>query len=214
VPRILLADDNSRVRHGLRELLEAEAGFQVCAEAGDGIEAVQLSESEHPDFAILDLSMPHMNGLEAARTIHERFPEIVILILTMHDPAELMDDLTAFGVRSCILKTDLDGLVEAVRGYSPSRRSDNCRAFPTHAAEDDVDHQMGVLTELEVKIVQMLAQAKGNKEIAEILSTTEKAIELHRAAVMHKLNISSTFDLVKYATRNNLIATRRWPNAS
>jgi two-component system nitrate/nitrite response regulator NarL len=73
---------------------------------------------------------------------------------------------------------------------------------------------MGVLTELEVKIVQMLAQAKGNKEIAEILSTTEKAIELHRAAVMHKLNISSTFDLVKYATRNNLIATRRWPNAS
>ena len=213
MPRILLADDNSRVRQGLRAMLEAEAGFHICAEAGEGVEAVRLTESEHPDFAILDLSMPNLNGLEAALQIHELFPDVVILILTMHDPTDLMDEVTAFGVQSCILKTDLDGLVETVRRYWPPQRTGNFCAVTTDTPKDDVD-QTGVLTELELRIVQMLAQARGNKEIAEAISITEKALELHRATIMHKLKINSTFDLVKYATRNNLVATRRWPNAS
>lgn len=211
MPRILLADDNSRVRHGLREMLEAEAGFQVCAEAGDGVEAVRLTESEHPDFAILDLSMPHLNGLDAARRIHELFPQVVILILTMHDPFELMDDVAEFGVRTCLLKTDLRGLVEAVRSCWPLHRPKESKIS---GDLNDVEHQTDVLTELEIKIVQMLAQAKSNREIAETLSITEKAIELHRALIMRKLEISSTFDLVKYARRKNLVETRRWPSAS
>src|ERR1041385_8594271 len=98
MPRILLADDHSVVRRQVRQKLESEEGFEVCAEAANGLEAVTLTASALPDFAILDLSMPQMNGLEAARQIHQRFPTVEMLILTMYDPVQFMDEVIASGV--------------------------------------------------------------------------------------------------------------------
>src|SRR5882724_8022957 len=109
--RILLADDHPLIRRQLREMLESEPGLTVCAEASDGCEAVKLAASTLPDFVILDLSMPLLNGLQAAQQLHGRFPQIEMIILTMYDPIELMEQVIAAGVRTCILKTDLHHLV-------------------------------------------------------------------------------------------------------
>ena len=190
MPRILLADDHSVVRRHVREMLETEPGFAVCAEASTGIEAVTLTASELPDIVILDLSMPQLNGLEAARQIHERFPSIDMLLLTMYDPIELMDEVIASGVRTCILKTDLHDLLATVRSIWNQRQT------------------CDMLTEMERQIVQMLAQAKSNKEIAATLSLTVRAVEIYRAVIMHKLKVSSNLDLVHYATRQKSVETK------
>src|SRR4029077_18550048 len=135
MPRILLADDYPVVRRLVREILETEPGFSVCAEASDGLEAVRLTSSRLPDIAILDLSMPEMNGLEAARQIHERFPLIELLILTMHDPSDVMDEVIASGIRTCILKSELDNLVATVRGIWQERQKLNSGSLSGCAPE-------------------------------------------------------------------------------
>lgn len=113
--RILLADDHSVVRRIVRNFVQSESGWEVCAEATTGREAVVMTAAEHPDVVILDLSMPDLNGLEAATLIHNQFPEMQLILLTMHDSLELKDQLTASGVRACIRKDDLNLLVEAIR---------------------------------------------------------------------------------------------------
>ena len=214
MPRILLADDHFLVRRHVREILETQPGFQVCAEASNGLEAVTLTASELPDIAIIDLSMPHMNGLEAARLIHQRFPNVEMIILTMYDPLQLMDEVIAAGVRTCILKTDLHHLVATVRGIWNQRQSRksgslaNIPETPLDSIGAEAESPADSLTDFERQIVQMLAQARSNKEIAATLSLTDKAVEVHRAAIMHKLKISSMFDLVHYALRKKLVETK------
>jgi DNA-binding NarL/FixJ family response regulator len=115
MPRILVADDHPGVRRFVRQVLESEQGWEVCGEAANGREAVAMTAAKRPDFVVLDVSMPELNGLQAARLIHTQFPEMELFILTMHDAAELMDEALASGVRDCILKTDLHDLVTAVR---------------------------------------------------------------------------------------------------
>jgi DNA-binding NarL/FixJ family response regulator len=113
--RILLADDHSVVRRIVRNFVQSESGWEVCAEATTGREAVVMTAAEHPDVVVLDLSMPDLNGLQAATLIHNQFPEMQLILLTMHDSLELTDQLTASGVRACIRKDDLNQLVEAIR---------------------------------------------------------------------------------------------------
>ncbi len=113
--RILLADDHSVVRRIVRNFVESESGWEVCAEATTGREAVVMTAAEHPDVVVLDLSMPDLNGLQAASLIHNQFPETQLILLTMHDSLELKDQLTASGIRACIRKDDLNQLVEAIR---------------------------------------------------------------------------------------------------
>ena len=113
--RILLADDHSVVRRIVRNFVQSESGWEVCAEATTGREAVVMTAAEHPDVVILDLSMPDLNGLEAATLIHNQFPEMQLILLTMHDSLELKDQLTASGIRACIRKDDLNQLVMAIR---------------------------------------------------------------------------------------------------
>ena len=113
--RILLADDHSVVRRIVRNFVQSESGWEVCAEATTGREAVVMTAAEHPDVVILDLSMPDLNGLQAASLIHNQFPETQLILLTMHDSLELKDQLTASGVRACIRKDDLNQLVMAIR---------------------------------------------------------------------------------------------------
>ena len=113
--RILLADDHSVVRRIVRNFVESESGWEVCAEATTGREAVVMTAAEHPDVVVLDLSMPDLNGLQAASLIHNQFPETQLILLTMHDSLELKDQLTASGIRACIRKDDLNQLVVAIR---------------------------------------------------------------------------------------------------
>ena len=113
--RILLADDHPIVRRHVRNVLLHEEGWEVCAEAKTGREAVLMTAAVQPDIVVLDLSMPELSGLEAARLIHEQFPDMELIILTMYEPFELMDQLAASGVRTCVMKTDLQDLVHAIR---------------------------------------------------------------------------------------------------
>jgi len=116
---ILLADDHPVVRRHVRDVLQSEQDWEVCGEAATGDEAVALTAVKHPDVVVLDLSMPQLNGLQAARLIHEQFPAIEMIILTMHDPLEMMDELKAVGVRALVQKDDLNLLVEAIRDIFP-----------------------------------------------------------------------------------------------
>jgi DNA-binding NarL/FixJ family response regulator len=121
--RILLADDHAIVRRHVRNILLAQKGWEVCAEAATGREAVALTAKEKPDLVVLDLSMPGLNGMEAARLIHEQFPETEMIVLSMYEPDEVMAQLAGSGVRACVLKTDLEDLVVAIRGVEKSARS-------------------------------------------------------------------------------------------
>jgi len=114
MPRILVADDHAAMRRRVRDILESQEGWEVCAEAAIGREAVALTAAKRPDIVVLDLSMPELDGLQAARQIHEQFPETVMIILTGHDPLELIAALPAFGVRTYLSKADLYQLIEAI----------------------------------------------------------------------------------------------------
>ena len=136
--RILLADDHPIVRRHVRNVLLHEKGWEVCAEAKTGREAVLMTAAVQPDIVVLDLSMPELSGLEAARLIHEQFPDMEVIILTMYEPFELMDQLASSGVRTCVMKTDLQDLVNAIRHLpSTNRMPSNCTSG---SASDTLKH--------------------------------------------------------------------------
>jgi DNA-binding NarL/FixJ family response regulator len=213
--RILIADDHPVVRRLIRDLLKGEKGWEVCAEARTGREAVAMAAAAHPDVAVLDLSMPELDGLQAARLIHEEFPQTQIIILTMHEPSEVMDELTGSFVRTCMRKTDLSDLIGAVRDAGQpnptfSKRSSNKHETVQNSPPDDKEQVPAeMLTELERNIVRMIAQAKNNTEIADALSLTVKGVETHKAAIMRRLQITSVFDLIHYALRQKLVKVRQ-----
>jgi DNA-binding NarL/FixJ family response regulator len=164
---------------------------------------------------VLDLCMPEVNGLEAARHIHEQFPQTPIIIITMYDPLELTDEVAACGVQTCLLKTDLHDLVPAVRrvflqsrtfSSSPSNVAPQTHEGPHE--DESVSVPDETLTDVEREIVRMLALAKSPQEIAAALSITVKAVGLNREAIMRKLNMNSVFDLVQYAVRKKLVENK------
>ena len=213
--RILIADDHEIVRHGVRNLIENEPDFEVCAEASIGRDAVNLGEKFQPDVAILDLSMPDLNGLEAARQLKKLSPKTAILIFTMHDAEQLVHEVFNAGVSGYVLKSDAgQHLVTAIRTaaegkhYFSSKLSEVIfggflhRDVPHRTAPADSDAKP---TSREREIIQLLAEGKSNKEVAATLGISPKTAETHRAAVMRKLNFHSISDLVRYAIRNQII---------
>jgi len=211
--RILLADDHDIVRRGLRDVLNAQPNWEVCGEASNGREAVKLALQLKPDLAVLDLSMPELNGLEATRQIRRELPKTEVLIFTMHESELMIREVLAAGARGYIMKTDagrsLIAAVEALSHHKPfftARVSesllDTYLKFPIKADESSAFH---LLTDREREIVQMLAEGKSNKEIALLLSISVKTVETHRATVMRKLGINSIVELVHYAIRNRLV---------
>ena len=209
--RILVADDHSVVRTGLRTLLESEEGWEVCAEATNGREAVEKAKELKPDVAVLDIGMPLVNGIEATRQMKKVSPETEILILTMHDSESLIEEVLGAGARGYILKDDADlNLIRAVnvvrehKPYLSSRVSEavSKTALPPEA-EAGLDRRR--LTPREREILQLLAEGKSNKEIASFLDISVKTAETHRANIMLKLNFHSITELVRYAVRNNII---------
>jgi DNA-binding NarL/FixJ family response regulator len=212
--RILLADDHEVVRRGLSALLATRPDWQVCAEAQNGREAVALAVRHRPNLAILDLSMPELNGLEATRQIRKEVPETEVLVFSMYESEQFVRDLLAAGARGYVLKSDVAAqlltAVETVARHKPFFTSEVAERvlegfLKLGELSSDDGSSAGILTPREREIVQLLAEARSNKEVSTILGISVKTVETHRASIMRKLGISSIVDLVHYAIRNNLV---------
>lgn len=211
--RILLADDHDIVRRGLRDLLEQHMGWQVCAEAANGREAIELALQHRPHVAVIDLSMPELNGLEATRRIRQSLPDTEVLIFTMHESEELIREVLGAGARGYLLKSD------AVRQLIPAVESlsQNKPYFAGRVSEVLLDGFLKGgpvtlegptaerLTSREREVVQLLAEGNSNKQIARLLDLSVKTVETHRTAAMRKLELNSLPDLVRYAIRMQII---------
>jgi DNA-binding NarL/FixJ family response regulator len=213
VLRILIADDHSVVRAGLRSLLESRPGWQVCAESSDGRDAVDKAAKLKPDVAVLDIGMPLLNGVEATRQIRLASPATEILILTMHESDDLVQQVVQAGARGYILKDDADRVllaaVEAASQHKPyfsTRLATPVHDAPSAASPSDTPKPTrSRLTPREREILQLLAEGKSNKEVANLLGISVNTAEAHRANIMVKLNLHSVAELVHYAIRNQII---------
>ncbi|HEV2520997.1 MAG TPA: response regulator transcription factor [Candidatus Acidoferrales bacterium] len=209
--RILVADDHHVVRAGLRALLETRRAWKVCAEAVNGREAVEMAGTRKPDVAVLDIGMPLLNGIEATRQIRKVSPETEVLILTMHDSESIIQGVLEAGARGYILKDDADrtliAAVDALRRHKPyfSSRISTVAPQAQSARGAASARTRRRLTPREREIVQLLAEGKSNKEIAEYLQISVKTAETHRANIMIKLDFHSITELVRYAVRNHII---------
>ena len=213
--KVLIVDDHSVVRHGLRSLLEAEAGIEVCCEASNGKEALDKVKQMTPDMAILDLTMPEMNGLDAARAIREASPNTQILVLSMHFSEEIAREVLRCGARGYILKSDANTelliALERVRSgevYFTSQLAATIAQTFVDVEDEDSDQSPlpgTPLTAREVEIVELLAEGKTNKEVATALGVSTRTVESHREHIMHKMNFQSLADLVRFAIRHNLV---------
>jgi DNA-binding NarL/FixJ family response regulator len=209
--RVLIADDHELVRRGLCSLFATAPGsFEVCAEAASGREAVQLARELHPDVVVIDVSMPGLNGLETTRLIMKEVPGAAVLILTMHESEQLIEELLNSGARGYVLKSDAArDLPVAVESLYRGRPFFSSKVAQTVLAGYLKDSERGTekspLTPAERRVVQLLAEGKSNKEVANLQSISVKTAETHRANIMRKLGLRSMSDLVHYAIRNNII---------
>lgn len=209
VLKILIADDHPIVRAGIRAVLEAQADWCICAEAGDGGEAVGLALEHEPDVVVIDYSLPVLNGLEAARQMLRAAPKARVLIYTMHGDDMLIRDALKAGVRGYILKSEDDGkLVAGVQALAKgktyfSQRVAECLLDEFLTGEKVVASQ--TLTAREREVVQLVAEGASNKAIAARWGLSIKTIDTHRTSAMKKLNLRSAVDLARYAIRHKLI---------
>jgi DNA-binding NarL/FixJ family response regulator len=210
--RILLADDHAVVRRGLRLVLDAEADLEVVAEAGDGAEAVKRGLDDTVDLAVLDITMPRMTGLQAARELHRRRPELRILMLSMHENERYLYEALRAGASGYVVKTVADrDLVEACRAAMRGERFLYPGAVTPliaeylHRARDERPLEQGVLTAREQEVVKLVAEGYTNRQIAHQLVISEKTVERHRANVLEKLGMRDRVELTRYAIRHGLI---------
>ena len=212
--RILLADDHAIMRSGLRALLQQRDDFTVVGEASDGREAVALSESLHPDVVVMDLTMPVLNGTEAARQIIGKHPEIAVVILTMHsDEAYVLRALKA-GARGYLLKESAEAdLISAIRAvqqgkafFSPAVSKVLVQDYIRQLQDKDIEDSYELLTTREREILQLVAEGKSNKDIANLLHLSVYTIETHRGNIMEKLGLHTVPELILYAVRKGVIS--------
>src|SRR5580704_12549249 len=212
--RILLADDHNILRDGMRLLLERQPGFLVVGEAADGREIVELAREQHPDVIVMDIAMPNMNGIEATRRIIEKRPETGVVILSMHyDESYVLRSLKA-GARAYLLKdavkTELIAAIQAVvQGrsfFSPKISRILQEDFVQLLGRRGVDDSYDLLTDREREILQLIAEGKTNKEIANHLNLSLYTVDTHRTHILQKLNLHSVPELILYAVRKGIIS--------
>ena len=211
--RILLADDHTMVRQGLRKLLEERPDWDVIAEAGDGREAVRLVEQYKPDVAIIDVAMPLLNGVEATRQITKRAPGTRVLVLSMHADEAYVTQILQAGATGYLLKDSADvdllkAVSEAAQGrsfFSPAIARVMLDDYVRRLADKGVTDRYESLSEREREIFQLVAEAKTNKEIAALLNVSPSTVETHRAHIMEKLDLHSAAEIVLYAVRRGVI---------
>jgi DNA-binding NarL/FixJ family response regulator len=210
--RIMLADDHAVVRRGLRLVLDAEPDLEVVAEVGDGAEAVTRGLAEDVDLAVVDITMPRMTGLQAARELHRRRPTLRILMLSMHMNERYLYEALRAGAAGYVLKTVADrDLVEACRAAMRGERFLYQGAMTPliadylHRAREDQPLHEDPLTPREAEVVKLVAEGYTNKQIAQALVISEKTVERHRANILEKLGMRDRVELTRYAIRHGLI---------
>jgi DNA-binding NarL/FixJ family response regulator len=213
--KILIADDHELVRKGLRAVLEEQPGWKVCGEAVNGRHAVELAKQLRPDVIVLDITMPELNGPEATRQIRKALPDAEVLILTMHESDQLVSEVLAAGARGYILKADTSRLlvtaIESLSQHKPFFTGKVLEVLvegnrkPGDAAKR-ADKFLARLTSREREVLQLVAEGKFTKEVADALGIAIKTVEAHRSNIMHKLNLHSLAELVHYAIRNKMVA--------
>jgi DNA-binding NarL/FixJ family response regulator len=209
VIRVLIADDHGMVRSGLRMLIDRQNDMQVVAEADDGVAALESSQAHQPDVAVLDVSMPRMTGLQAAREIRSHVPGTRVLLLSMHDDERYFLEGLASGASGYVLKraadTDLIGAVRTVAGGRTFLSGDAQRELMDEWVEGGRAEPDDPLTPRELEVVKLIAEAYTNRQIAETLKVSEKTVESHRANVLSKLEMRDRVELVRYAIRRGLV---------
>jgi two-component system response regulator NreC len=212
--RILLADDHTVVRKGLRLLLESQDGFEVIADACDGRETVALAEQHQPDVVVLDVAMPILNGIEAARQISAKLPNTAIVFLSMHSDEGYVLKALKSGARAYLLKDsaeyDLIAAIKAVSEgkafFSPAISKMLVEDYMRQMREKDVEDSYELLTTREREILQLLAEGKSNKDVASLLHLSLYTVETHRSNIFQKLNLHSSAELILYAIRKGVIS--------
>jgi DNA-binding NarL/FixJ family response regulator len=210
--RIMLADDHAVVRNGLRMVLEAQPDLDVVAEVGDGAEAVKRGLEDDIDLAVMDIAMPRMTGLHAARELHRRRPELRILMLSMHENERYLYEALKAGASGYVVKTVADrDLVEACRAAMRGEKFLYPGAVTPliedllHRAHQDLPLREDPLTPREQEVVKLVAEGYTNKQIAEALVISEKTVERHRANILDKLGMRDRVELTRYAIRHGMI---------
>jgi DNA-binding NarL/FixJ family response regulator len=212
--RIILAEDHAVMRRGLRLVLEEQPDFEVVGEASDGREAVALAESLKPDVAVLDITMPNMNGIEAARQIGAKQPDVAIVVLSMHsDEGYVLRALKA-GARGYLLKESPEAdFIQAIRSvsqgkafFSPAVSRMLVEDYVRQLRDKDVEDSYELLTQRERELLQLIAEGKSNKDVANMLNLSLYTVETHRGNIMEKLNLHSVPELILYAVRKGVIA--------
>lgn len=211
---ILLADDHHVVRLGLRHLLCKHEGWTVCGEASNGRQAVDMAVELHPNVVILDLNMPEINGVEAARQIRQQVPESAIMIYTMDESEEVVREVLTAGARGIVLKSDVHSqIVAAVEALSMGKPYFTAGVVETllktylsgakrTAGSSSVE---GILSARELEVIQLLADGRSNKEVANELGISTRTAEAHRAEVMRKIQVNSLAGLIRYAIRAGIV---------
>jgi DNA-binding NarL/FixJ family response regulator len=209
--RVLIADDHEVVRQGIRIIVQSSPNFEICGEASDGRQAVQLAAQLKPDIVVVDIGMPHLNGLDATKQIVQHDHKTKVLVLTMHESEHIVREVLAAGARGYLLKSDAGrDLLSALEALA-SRKT----FFTSKIAEIVLETYLkkrtpeeapkDVLTSREREVVQLLAEGKSTKEVAVALGLSVKTAETHRSNLMRKLAIHSVSQLVLYAVRNNIV---------
>lgn len=212
--RILLSDDHTLVRQGIRKILEENVEWEVVGEASDGRDAVRQAETNHPDVAVLDIGMPLLNGIEATRQIVRRCPDVRVLILSMHSDEGYIIQALKAGATGYLLKDSVDtdlirGVAAVASGksfFSPAVAKVMLDDYVRHLADKGIADRFESLSQREREIFQLIAEGHSNKEIAELLSVSPATIETHRAHVLQKLDVHNTAELVLYAVRRGVIS--------
>ncbi len=212
--RVLLADDHTIVRQGLRALLDTHEDIEIVGEAENGRQAFEKTEQISPDIVVLDITMPYLNGIEATRKIKKMNPEIKVIVLTVHDSEEYVHQILQAGASGYLLKesavSDLVSAINAVNKgdvfLSPTISKVVVKDYIKHTGgETRAFDSLDVLTSREREVLQLIAEGHTNREVARLLKLSVKTIDVHRARIKEKLNISDTAGLIKYSIRKGLI---------
>lgn len=211
--RIVIADDHEVVRKGIRSIIESHPGWQVCGEAADGRKAVEKAEELNPEVVIIDIGMPLLNGLEATRQILKSRPATKVLVLSVYESEQLVEQVLDAGARGYVLKSDASrDLVRAIEELQRNHTFFTSKVgqlvletFLGRRPQDRTKRAAGPLTSREREVVQLLAEGKSTKEVAVALNLSVKTAETHRANIMRKLDVHSISELVLYAVRNNIV---------